>query len=84
MQGYAEAANKECLFHLLDIAKKAAQSNTTEQNDEPDETISDKDSKMDKEKIDLNTVEIRNIYVSLVLCERIDFIITFCMYIKEF
>ena len=84
MQGYAEVANKECLVHLLDIAKKAAQSNTTEQDDEPNETISVEDSKLDKEKIDSNTVEIKNIYVSLIFCERLDLTVTFCMYIKVF
>ena len=66
MQGIANSVNKEDLFHLLDIAKKAAQSNTNELDEDVEETISDKDSKIDEEKIDFNAAEIQNLYVSLI------------------
>ena len=55
-----------CLLRLLDMAKKTAQSDTTKL-DESDDSISNKDSKIDEEKIDVNEEEIRHIYVSLIV-----------------
>ena len=65
MQGFVDVGNKENLLHLLDVAKKAAQSDTTELDDEQDIAISNKDSKIDEEKIHLNASEIKDIYVRL-------------------
>ena len=65
MQGSVDVGNKEHLLHLLDVAKKAAQSDTTELDDEQDEAISNNDSKIDEEKIHLNASEIIDIYVRL-------------------
>ena len=56
---------EEHLHNLLDVAKKAAQSDTTELDDEQDIAISNKDSKIDEEKIHLNASEIKDIYVRL-------------------
>ena len=63
MQGFVDVGNKEHLLHLLDVAKKAAQSDTIELDDEQDDAISNKDSKIDEEKIHLNASEINDIYV---------------------
>ena len=65
VQGFVDVGSMEHLLHLLDVAKKSAQSDTTEFDDEQDEEISNKDSKIDEEKIHLNASEITNIYVRL-------------------
>ena len=65
MQGFVDVGNMEHLLNLLDVAKKAAQSDTTELDDEQDIAISNKDSKIDEEKIHLNASEIKDIYVRL-------------------
>ena len=67
MQRLADGINTEGLLHFLDIAKMAAKSDRSEFDDERDETICDKDSKIDEEKIDLNTVGIMDLYVSLII-----------------
>ena len=67
IQEFVDLGNERHLFHLLDIAKKAAQSNTNELDEDVEETISDKDSKIDEEKIDFNAAEIQNLYVSLII-----------------
>ena len=65
VQGFVDVGSMEHLLHLLDVAKKSAQSDTTELDNEQDEEISNKDSKIDEEKIHLNASEITNIYVRL-------------------
>ena len=67
IQEFVDLGNERHLFHLLDIAKKAAQSNTNELDEDVEETISDKDSKIDEEKIDFNAAEIKDLYVSLII-----------------
>ena len=66
MQGFVIVGNMDYFLHLLDITRKAAQSGTTQLDDELDETISYEDSNIDKEKIDLNASEIKDIYVRLI------------------
>ena len=66
MQGFVDVGNMDYLLHLLDITKKAAQPGLTQLDDELDETIAYEDSKVDREKIDLNASEIRDIYVGLI------------------
>ena len=66
MQGFVDVGNMDYLLHLLDITKKAAQPGLTQLDDELDETITYEDSKIDREKIDLNASEIRDIYVGLI------------------
>ena len=65
MPGFVDVGNKEHLLHLLDVAKRAAQSDTTKLDDDQDEAISNNDSKIDEEKIHLNASEIKDIYVRL-------------------
>ena len=67
MQGIANSVNKEDLFHLLDIAKMGAQSDITELDDETDQKILDEDSEIDRDKIDFNAAEIKDLLVSLVI-----------------
>ena len=67
MQGFVIVGNMDYFLHLLDITRKAAQSGTTQLDDELDETISYEDSNIDKEKIDLNASEIKDIYVRLII-----------------
>ena len=52
------------MLHLLDILKKAMESDRKKLDADPDETISDEDSKFDQEKININSSEIKDIYVS--------------------
>ena len=66
MQGFVDVGNMDYLLHLLEITKKAAQPGLTQLDDELDETITYEDSKIDREKIDLNASEIRDIYVGLI------------------
>ena len=66
MQGFVDVGNMDYLLHLLDITKKAAQPGLTQLDDELDETITYEDSEIDREKIDLNASEIRDIYVGLI------------------
>ena len=47
--------------------KKAAYFDSSDLDDEPDETISSEDAKIDMKKIDFNTAEIQNLYVSLIV-----------------
>ena len=67
MQGITNGCNQECLLQLLDITKKAAYFDNSDLDDEPDETISSEDAKIDMKKIDFNTAEIQNLYVSLIV-----------------
>ena len=64
MQELVDVGNKGHLLHLLDILKKAMQSDRKKLDADPDETISDEDSKFDQEKININCSEIKDIYVS--------------------
>ena len=63
MNGFLDGANVENLNRLLDIAKEAA---TQSDMNDPDETISNEDSKFDAEEIHLNEMEITDAYVSLL------------------
>jgi hypothetical protein len=63
MQGLVDATNKEDLLHLLDVAKKGAQSDKTKL-DEQNENLSNEDAEFDSKEIDINGEEIKNIYVS--------------------
>ena len=63
MQGLVDATNKEDLLHLLDVAKKGAQSDKTKL-DAQNENLSNEDAEFDSKKIDINGAEIKNIYVS--------------------
>lgn len=74
MQEYVDIGKTSHLLHHLDVTKRAAQSDTTELDDRPDKKVSDEDSKIEKEKIDLNAAEIRNIYVRLIILLRHQFI----------
>ena len=62
MQGLVDATNKEDLLHLLDVAKKGAQSDKTKL-DVQNENSSNEDAEFDSNKIDINGAEIKNIYV---------------------
>lgn len=75
MQGFVDVGNMDYLLHLLDITKKAAQPGLSQLDDEIDETITYEDSIIDREKIDLNASEIRDIYVGLIalLCHYFNF-----------
>ena len=63
MQGLVDATNKEDLLHLLDVAKKGAQSVKTKL-DEQNENLTNEDAEFDSKEIDINGEEIKNIYVS--------------------
>ena len=69
MQEFLDGTDEECLLHHLDMAETFAQSDKTRpdtnEQDEPDKSISNEDSQIDAEEIVLHEKEIRNIYVSL-------------------
>ena len=67
MQGLVDATNKEDLLHLLDVAKKGAQSDRTKtklDEENENENLSNEDAEFDSKEIDINGEEIKNIYVS--------------------
>ena len=67
MQGFVDGVNEEYLLHQLDMAEMVVQSDTKKMDEDMlDETISNEDSLIDAEKIDVNEREIRKIYVSLM------------------
>ena len=66
MRGFVDGVNEEYLLHQLDMAKKVMQSDTIKMDEDmSDKLISNEDSLIDAEKIDVNEREIRKIYVSL-------------------
>ena len=66
MQGFVDGVNEEYLLHQLDMAKNVVQSDTIKMDEDmSDELISNEDSLIDAEEIDLNEMEIRKMYVSL-------------------
>ena len=71
--GIVVGVNEEYLLHQLNMAKKVVHSDTIKKDEDmSDETISNEDSLIDAEKIDLNEREIRKIYVSLKKFLHID------------
>ena len=66
MQGLVDGVNEEYLLHQLDMAKNVVHSDTIKMDEDmSDELISNEDSLIDAEEIDVNEREIKNIYVSL-------------------
>ena len=65
MQGFVDFGNKGHLLHLLDILKEAAQSNHKKLDADRYKTMSDVDSKFDKERINNISSEIKDIFVSM-------------------
>ena len=66
MQGLVDGVNEEYLLHQLDMAKNVVHSDTIKMDEDmSDELISNEDSLIDAEGIDVNEREIRKIYVSL-------------------
>ena len=63
---YPDGINQDYLLHQLEMAEKIAQSDSDDL-DGQGQPISNEYCQSDREKIDLNEKEIRNIYVSLFL-----------------
>ena len=79
MQGLVDGVNEEYLLHQLDMAKNVVHSDTIKMDEDmSDELISNEDSLIDAEEIDVNEREIRNIYVSLKKFFCVDLNIVLC------